>query len=199
MEHKEGEQASSPAAKLSALLPSVFILALTVHLIGLMACAAPGEPVERKPQVPTAIADLAAQQQGNDAILTFTMPKESVERRPLKQTPAIEIYRKFEPVPSSVASAAKTQPELILTIPSAMVDHYSQKNHIRILSTLDASDLSQHAGWIASYTVRPRVSPKMESADSNQGDVRVYPAADPIDDVKAEVTQAGIVLTWTPP
>jgi hypothetical protein len=29
--------------------------------------------------------------------------------------------------------------------------------------------------------------------------VRIYPAADPIEDVKAEVTHAGVVLTWTPP
>ena len=199
MKPKKGERAFSPAAKPRALLLSVFFLALTVQSVWLSGCAAPGEPIERKPQVPTAIADLAAQQQGNDVILTLTMPKETVEHRPLKQTPAIEIYRKFEPAPGSAAPTGKAAPELILTIPPAMVDHYSQKNHVRVASALDADDLGQHIGWTASYTVRTRASLKKESADSNHADVRIYPAANPIEDVKAEVTHAGIILRWTPP
>jgi hypothetical protein len=199
MEPKKGERASSPAAISRVLLPFIFILALTVQSVWLSGCAAPGEPIERKPQVPTAVADLAAQQQGNDVILTFTKPKETVERRPLKQTPAIEIYRKFEPVPGLAAPTGNAAPELILTIPPAMVDRYSQKDHVHVVSALDAGDLSQHIGWTASYTVRARASLKKESADSNHADVRIYPAADPIEDVKAEVTHAGIILRWTPP
>jgi hypothetical protein len=142
---------------------------------------------------------LVAQQQGNDVILTFTMPKETLQHRPLKQTPAIEIYRAFEPVRGSAVPATTAVPELILTIPPAMVDRYSQKNHVRVVSALDAGDLSQHIGWTASYAVRTRASLKKESADSNHAGVLVYPAADPIEDVKAEVTHIGIVLTWTPP
>jgi hypothetical protein len=197
MEDRKGEQAA--AAEHRALFLSLFILTLTVHLVWLAGCAAPGEPVERKPQVPIAIADLAAQQQGNEVILTFTTPKETVEHHPLKQTPAVEIYRKFEAVSGPPAPAATAAPELILTIPPAMVDRYSQKGHVRVESPLDASDLGPHVGWTASYTVRTRASLKKESADSNRADVGIYPAPDPIADVKAEVTHAGIILTWTPP
>jgi hypothetical protein len=85
MEHEKGELASSPASETRAL--SVFRLVLSFSLLGsivwLVSCAAPGEPIERKPQVPTAITDLAAQQQGNDVILTFTLPKDTVDHRPL--------------------------------------------------------------------------------------------------------------------
>jgi len=199
MEVTRGSQTPVLASKTRAPVILIVFLQFLVSSLWLSGCAAPGEPIERKPQVPTAITDLAAQQQGNDVILTFTMPKDTVEHRPLKQAPAIEIYRKFEPVLGSASSAAKAAPELILTIPSAMVDHYSQKNHVGIASALDAGDLSQHVGWTASYTVRTRASLKKASADSNRADVRVYPAAEPIEDVKAEVTHAGIVLNWTPP
>ena len=201
MDDRKGEQASGPVSEARASLRSISLLSFSLFCssLWLTGCAAPGEPIERKPPVPTAIADLVAQQQGNDVILMFTMPKETVEHRPLKQTPAIEIYRTFEPVPSSASPAVKAVPELILTIPSAMVDRYSQKSHIRIVSALDAGDLSQHTGWTASYAVRTRASPKKESTDSNHSGVRIYPAADPLEDVKAEVTHAGIVLTWTPP
>jgi hypothetical protein len=199
MEVTRGDQTPVLASKTRALFILIVFFPFSVSSLWLSGCAAPGEPIERKPQVPTAIADLAAQQLGNEVILTFTMPKDTVEHRPLKQTPAIEIYRKFEPFPGPAAPPTKAVPELVLTIPSAMVDHYSQKNHVRVASALDAGDLGQHVGWTASYTVRTRASFKKESADSNHADVRVYPVADPIEDVKAEVTHAGIVLTWTSP
>jgi hypothetical protein len=199
MEVTRGDQTPVLTSKTCAPLILIVLFLFLVSSLWLSGCAAPGEPIERKPQVPTAIADLAGQQLGNDVVLTFTMPKETVEHRSLKQTPAIEIYRKFEPASGSASSDVKAAPELIFTIPSAMVDHYSQKNHVRVASALDAGDLRQHAGWTASYTVRTRASIKKESADSNHADVRVYPVADPIEDVKAEVTHAGIVLTWTPP
>src|ERR1700733_8681355 len=198
MEHEKRKLASSPDSETRAL--SVFRLALSFSLLGslilLVSCAAPGEPIGRKPQVPTAITDLAAQQQGNDVILTFTMPKDTVDHRPLKKTPAIEIYRGFDPPTATVAQEPLF---LILTIPPAMVPNYSEKNRIRVINSLDSNDLAPHVGWTASYTVRTRASVKKESADSNHASVRVYPASDPIPDLHAEVAHSGILLTWTPP
>jgi hypothetical protein len=75
-------------ARVFHFLFSIFAVAF---LIG---CGVPGEPVERKPPIPTAVTDLAASQQGNNVILTFTFPKDSVEGRELKQPPAIEIFRR---------------------------------------------------------------------------------------------------------
>jgi len=198
MEHEKGELAPGPVSDTRAL--SVFRLVLSFSLLGsliwLVSCAAPGEPIERKPQVPTAITDLAARQQGNDVILTFTLPKDTVEHRPLKKTPAIEIYRGFD---SPATTGAQEPLSLILTIPPAMVANYSEKNHIRVINSLDSNDLSPHVGWTASYTVRTRASVKKESADSNRASVRVYPAADPIADLHAEVAHTGIILKWSPP
>jgi len=200
MEPEKGELASSPASETPAL--SVFRLALSfsllASLIWLVSCAAPGEPIERKPQVPTAITDLAARQQGNDVILTFTLPKDTVDHRPLKKTPAIEIYRGFDS-PAIAPTGGQEPLFLILTIPPAMVANYSEKNRIRVTNTLDSNDLSPHVGWTASYTVRTRASVKKESADSNRAGVRVYPAADPITDLHAEAAHSGIILRWTPP
>ncbi len=166
-------------------------------------CAAPGEPTERKPPVPTAITDLAAWQQGNDVILTFTLPQETVTRHPLKQAPEIEIYRDFLPPPAAgsaaSAPASPANPTLLFVIPSAMVGHYAIKNHVRYTDALAPDDLAHHAGWMALYGVRARMSMKRSSADSNPAGVRIYPAPNPIEDVKAEVTHHGIILRWTPP
>ena len=73
-------------------------------------CGAPGEPVERKAPTPTAINDLAATQQGDNVTLTFTLPKDSVEGRELKQPPAIEIFRDFQSVPPARAVDAQLSP-----------------------------------------------------------------------------------------
>jgi len=183
-----------------SILHFLFSISAVALVIG---CAAPGEPVERKAPTPTAVADLAATQQGDTVILTFTLPKESVEHRELKQPPAIEIFRDFQkvsasPTPTS-GSAAPANPTLLVTIPSAMVAQFDTRRQIRYEDALKPDDFSQHPDAQAVYMVRTRTSPKKVSANSNAVTLRVAPAADQITDLKAEVTHQGIILTWTPP
>jgi hypothetical protein len=207
MENRKGvspsytAQASTPSAPIFNFLASIF--AVTVFVAG---CAAPGEPVERKPRAPTAVADLAAVQRGDEVVLSFTLPKESVDRRPLKQPPTIEIYRDFALAPASSGAAnagaspsAPANPTLLVTIPSAMVDPYDDRGHIRYVDSLKPDDFTQHPGAQALYIVRTRTSPKKESADSNVAALRIEPAADAITDLQAQVTHQGVVLNWTPP
>src|ERR1700692_4136050 len=114
-----------PGPKFSRLPSFEFLAALSTLLPLLSGCAAPGEPLERKPPVPMAVSDLSAAQVGNDVILTFTLPSETIDHRPLREAPAVEIYRDFEPAPapSGAPRALLANPALIVTIPSAMVDH----------------------------------------------------------------------------
>jgi hypothetical protein len=172
-----------------------------LFLLFLSGCASPGEPTERKPPVPQAVTDLATRQLGNDVVLTFTLPKETIDRRPLEQPPAIEIFRDYEAVPGAgkLRLAAPANPTLLVTIPAAMVDRYAEQDQIRYADSLQAGDFAQHPDRVVIYTVRTRVSAKKDSADSNPAGLRVLPAPDPIDDVKAEVTHTAIVLTWDPP
>ena len=167
-------------------------------------CASPGEPLERKALVPLAITDLAAAQQGDTVVLTFSLPKESVEHRALKDSPAIEIYRSFSPsqsVGSTNASVQQTptSPVLSVTIPAAVADSYSDRGFVRYEDVLIAEDFELHSGWIVQYTVRTQTSPKKSSADSNRADLPIFPAPDPIDDLKAEITHSAVILRWTAP
>lgn len=191
-----------PHPRIDEAIPFLFTFLSAVFpaLLLLGGCAAPGEPVERRPPVPQAITDLAAEQFGNDVILTFTLPKETVDHRNLKQDPAIEIYRDFKAAGAIGAPAASpAPPPLLVTIPSAMTDRFVVQGHVRYADSLKAQDLVEHSGWIAQYTVRTRASMKKDSLDSNPAAVRLYPAPNPIEDVKAEVTRPAIMLTWTPP
>ena len=182
---------------------TIFHFPLSFFLLSILlgGCAAPAEPLERRAPVPKAVSDLVAVQAGNDIVLRFTLPKETVDRRPLKQLPAIEIYRMIRPVGSATPAAPSVSPapRLILTLPPAMVDQYSDQGHIRAVDSLKAEDFQPDEEEVAEYSVRTRASTKKESADSNFVILRIYPAADPVTDLKVETTHSGILLTWTPP
>ena len=166
----------------------------------LAGCGAPGEPTERKAPTPVAVTDLAASQQGNEVVLTFTLPKESVEHKPLKHLPAVEIFRaiglKSPSVSSQILSEFTKSATPIATIPPQMVGTLVNRNQFRFVDTLTADDFSRGQ---AVYIVRTRTSPKKVSADSNYVPVAIHPAPDAISDLKAEVTRQAVVLTWTPP
>ena len=177
-----------------------FLFSIFASIVLLAGCGAPGEPVERKAPIPTAIPDLAATQQGDNVILTFTLPKESIEGRELKQPPAIEIFRDFQKNPASPApTSVPANPTLLVTIPSAMVARFDTRRQIRYEDALKPEDFTQHPDTQAVYTVRTRTSPKKVSANSNAAILRVAPSPEPIADLKAEITHQGVILAWSPP
>jgi len=143
-----------------------------------------------------AVADLSAVQAGNDVVLTFTIPQQAVDRRPLDQLPSVEIYRDFQTPEQAHPSA---HPVLLLTVPAAMVENYVEQGHFRFSDELRPEDFAQHRDGVAVYSVQTRVSEKKVSAASNLASVRIYPAAEAIADLRTEVTHAAVVLNWTSP
>jgi hypothetical protein len=198
MEIRKGDLAPGPAAQSYARHLPIFYFLFSIFM--LYGCAAPGEPIERKPPTPIPVADLTASQSGNDVILTFTLPRDSVEKREILKPISIDVYRNFEPVPpgNSPEAFAPANPTLLLTIPPAMVDRYTVQGQTRFVDSLRAEDLAP-GGREAVYLVRVFVSPKKLSANSNVAALTVYPAANPIADLKAEFQRAGVALSWTSP
>jgi len=194
------ERTSGPARTFPFVCAAAIVCALCVA-----GCASPGEPYERKAPVPTAIANLAAEQHGDAVVLTFNMPKESVERRPLKEAPEVEVFRAFAPpnsasgAPSASLPSPRPVPVLCATIPAADLEKYGDRGYVRYADALRPEDLARRTGWIAEYTVRTRTSDRKESADSNFVDLIVYPAAEAVNDLSAGVTQSGVVLRWSAP
>ncbi|HXW54408.1 MAG TPA: hypothetical protein VEJ67_01575 [Candidatus Cybelea sp.] len=176
-------------------LPPVFCWLVLLPLLG--GCASPGEPVTRRPPTPTAIDDLTAAQSGNNVLLSFAVPHETVEQKPLEHPPAVEIYRSFSP--AAVPPASPPPPVLLETIPSDLVDHYASEGRAVVPDPLTPQDLEVHAGEFAVYMIRTTISAKRPSADSNLASVRVNPAPEPIADLQAAVIHSVVHLTWTPP
>ena len=197
MKIRKGDFAPDSAAHCHAPRLLIFFLSSIFILYG---CAAPGEPIERKPPTPAPVTDLAASQSGNDVILTFTLPRDSVEKREILKPLSIDVYRNFEPVrpANSPAAAAPANPTLLLTIPPAMVDRYTVEGRVRFVDSLRAEDFSAR-GSEAVYLVRAFVSPTKLSANSNVAALAAYPSANPIAGLQAEFKRAGVTLSWTPP
>lgn len=192
---------ATPPRKTSRTNFSFLFLLFVLFLV--VGCASPGEPIERRAPTPVAVTDLAAHQSGNSVILTFTMPRETVQRRSLKQTPTIEILRRLgTAVPTGTSPFLSSTPAIpLITIPSAMVDHYMEQGHIRYVDELQASDFVQQPSEVATYIVRTRITEKNLSTDSNLATVLIYPLPDAIDDLKTQTMSAGsgVMLTWTAP
>ena len=174
-------------------------------------CASPGEPSERRAPVPASIADLAALQQGNNVILTFTLPDETIDKHPLKKTPTVDIYRSIGPISAMGASSTKASgaknalaaapPELVLlvTLPPVTVEQMTEKGHIRFADALTAQEFPADGPAFAFYSVRTRESQKKSSGDSNLVEIPIAPAYLAIQDAKAQTTPDGVAITWTAP
>jgi hypothetical protein len=180
----------------SALLQVAIIACISAILIG---CAAPGEPTARHPIVPEAIKDLSARQQGNGAVLTFTLPTESTDKKPLGGPPAVEIYRSAPASNGASVNNPKPAMRLVDTIPADLVDSYKKDSHVEFRDELDAAELARQPGQQVTYTVRTRVSGERVSADSNPVKLPVYPAPQPVSELHANLTEKSIDLTWAPP
>jgi len=128
-------------------------------------------------------------QSGNDVILTFSMPKEAVDRRTLKTAPSVEMYR----------GTAANNLQLLATIPGAMVTRYEQQHQVRYADTLTGADFQTLSGQSAVFAVRTFLAPERKSANSNLVTVQVVAPATPIADLSAEVTHSGVQLRWTAP
>lgn len=189
---------SAASVPFSASYTLYSVLLCSLFIAG---CASPSEPYERKAPTPQAVNDLTATRSGNDVALSFTLPSEAMDHRPLATPLTIEIYRDFESPPTAGGRPlqAPANPTLRITIPASMVDRYSDQGRVRYTDALSGEDFAQHAGSVAVYVVRTFASPKKSSGNSNAAPVGVQPAPQAIDDLKANLTSSAIVLAWTPP
>ena len=185
-----------PTVAIQRAIASHSLSATVVLALVLAGCASPGAPVTRESEKPQAITDLSANQKGNSIALSFTLPKETVRGSALNEAPSVQIYRAFESAPASAEKAEK--PRLLITIPSQMLDRYETDGRIVVPDMLTSEDLTAHRGMEAVYEVRTRIG-RSSSAPSNAFRVRILPALQPIQDLRAQTVDGAIELAWSAP
>jgi hypothetical protein len=158
-------------------------------------CGAPGEPTPPSPPIPAAVTDLSAQQMGDAAQLTFTVPTKTITGTRLKEVPACEVYRgEFKADGSPDAKSFR----MVYTFPGTLVSGEMVDKHAHLSVPLAPEEARSQPGHKLAYLVRTRVSAKKESADSNIIALAVYPVPQAIGRVETTVTESAIELRWTP-
>ncbi len=166
--------------------------------LALSGCGTPSDPQPPRPAIPVAVTDLSARQQGDGAVLTFTLPAQTTEGDTLSAPPDVEIFRAF--LAPGLRPARQPPPlALVYTIPSAVVDTYATDGRLRFVDPLKPDEIVKHSGEQLIYFVRTRVSKRAASADSNRVAFRVYPVPEKISDLAATVSESAVELRWTPP
>jgi hypothetical protein len=183
-----------PARRSPALVAYAYFLALIA--LAAAGCGAPGEPTPPKPIIPQPVADLAARQQGNTVILTFTLPTRSTTNEDLDGFPTVEIYRGML---AAGEPAHKMTTHLVYTIPAALVDTYLSGGHVEFRDPFHADDIARQAGATMIYMVRTNVTRRHNSADSNIAQAHIYAVPDPPAALAATVTEHAIELAWQAP
>jgi hypothetical protein len=73
---------------------SALVLPVPLLLAAVCAgCGKKGDPQPPLPRGPNAISDLSVEQEGDDAVLTFTFPDRLLTGAPLTDLEAIEVFR----------------------------------------------------------------------------------------------------------
>jgi len=180
---------------LSRRKTSALLLALFAPLL-FAGCGAPGEPQPLTPPVPTTITDLAAHQQGTAVDLVFTLPSHRTSGERLLQPPATEIFRGTLKPDGSPDNKSF---HLVTTIPGALTPNYARDGKIQFSDRIPAAELSANPSETLAYRVRTRAAKDRDSTDSNTVIVKVFPVAEKIASINAEVTQNAIELSWPVP
>lgn len=174
-------------------------LALLLAVIGAGGCASPDEPTARqRPIIPQAVQDLQARQQGDEVVLSFTLPEQSVRNEALAASPAVEIYRGA--VEAGGKPPEKVSTKLIYTIPGEMVNSYAEEGKIVFRDRIEPSELAHTPGIGAgqTYVVRTRVERNRASAESNRVVARVYAPPEAVGEVRTAVAERAVTLEWLP-
>lgn len=176
-----------------ALVAAVAVTAL------LSGCAAPGVPVTRGTTKPQRITDLSAQQVGNSVVLSFTLPTETTKGSALSGAPEIQIYRTF--INGLAAANGSRLPKLkrIETISSQTVRQNTEAGKVRLTDVLTEKEFAAHAGKDELfYAIRAHIE-RSSSDSSNISSLPILPVPQAVSDLRAQVANNPVELTWTAP
>jgi hypothetical protein len=169
---------------------------LVVAFLLVAGCGAPGEPTPPSPPIPVATTDLKAHQLGDAVLLSFTLPTKSTLGERLTQVPTLEVWRgglrpDGTPDPRSF--------HLVDTVPGTILSSYLQQGEVSFPYPVQPEELRTRTGETVLYRIRTRVSDRKSSQNSNEVMLDVYPVPQRISDLKAEVTEKSIQLSWSAP
>ena len=182
------------------LRPTFGALSISILLL-LTACGAPGPPLPPSLELPQPVTDLRAARKGDKVFLTWTVPSKTTDLQNVRHLGPTRVCRSLQApmtqcdsvgeVPTSqlVLSSSSRSSSKKGSAPSPVQASYTD--------TLPTALQEQNPSGMASYAVETLNVHERSAGLSNQVQVPLVTTLPPPDDVCAEVTADGVVLTWT--
>jgi hypothetical protein len=195
--HSWASPARAAASRISRFVFRASLLGLLAAAVAaiLTGCGAPGDPVPPSPPVPITIADLSAHQIGDGVALNFSLPAKTVRGDRLTQPPAIEILRgELKPDGSPNPKSF----HVVETVPGELAAKYQSEDRTQIITPVPPTENRSASGFDAVFAIRTRASRKRASADSNAVKIHIYPVPAPVAEIKSDLAESAIDLSWQP-
>ena len=195
--HSWASPARAAASRISRFVFRASLLGLLAAAVAaiLTGCGAPGDPVPPSPPVPTTIADLSAHQIGDGVALNFSLPAKTIRGDRLTQPPAIEILRgELKPDGSPNPKSF----HVVETVPGELAAKYQSEDRTQIIPPVPPTENRSASGFDVVFAIRTRASRKRASADSNAVKIHIYPVPAPVAEIKSDLTETAIDLSWQP-
>jgi hypothetical protein len=152
-------------------------LVLLVVLFSFTGCGNVGAPLPPLIQIPVPVSDLAIQQFGKSAQLSWTLPKLNTDGSSATTVSTVEIYRLVtdhnQPAPDSKAFAQSTQPWK--SIPKEILDTYPQGTKLSFSDTFEEFGAREVFQRSLHYALKVVNNKKQSAGISNIVSLNVIP------------------------
>jgi hypothetical protein len=170
---------------------SIQLIATFLLVIVWTACGTPGAPMPPSLQLPRPVEDLTAARKGPKVYLTWASPHQTTDGANLRRSGPTRVCR------SLIFPMGACSEVLAELPPHAAVPAGTSAPRREFTDTLPAQLQQEHPTGFATYAVEAMNTRDRTAGLSNQVRVPLVPTLRPPAVVHAEVTQDGVVLTWS--
>ena len=171
------------------------------------ACAAPSPPLPPSLELPTPVNDLHAVRNGNSVVLTWTLPQETTDGDGIRFYGPTRVCRSFSPsnegpsIEPAILSNCSVATELkfaeLETTKAAPASKTPQRVTAHYTDALPPD--SQSGSTTVTYAIELLNTDRRGAGLSNQVTAATAATGPPPTDFAAQLTDEGVVLTWTGP
>lgn len=162
----------------------------------LASCGAPGAPVPPALELPRPPSDLRATRKADRVVLTWTIPTRTTEQRTIRHEGPTLVCRSLDPAFSQCGQPVAEVPASQLLALKASQPK-GMPVHADYADKLPKALEEEHPTATVTYAVSV-LNPHRRSAGlSNRVQVPLAPTLEPPANFHAEVTETGVVLSWT--
>lgn len=193
---RESRGFTSAICNIKSAIP---VFSLYAALVG---CAAPSPPLPPSLELPTPVTDLKAVRKGNNVLLTWTLPQQTTDGQGIRFLGPTRICRRIVSAPDERTDCGTPSAELassqIETTAAKPSTNTPQKVSALYTDPLPAEWMRDPAASVT-YAIESLNTSHRSAGLSNQARVSAASTELPPADFAAQLTDQGVVLTWTGP